>query len=132
MEINGKYLIELIGESSPKILLTTFTKTLANAMRVKLERLAGSGSSALEKIDVRHLEGVAYELMQKSGKQPNIASVSQLQSFFKYACKELEVEDFSIGFLLAEWEHVVDAWQLKSWEDYRDAKRRHGYSLFWL
>jgi len=106
-----------------KILLTTFTKTLANAMRVKLERLAGSGTSALEKIDVRHLEGVAYEMMQQSGKQPNIASVSQLQSFFKYACKELDVEDFSIGFLLAEWEHVVDAWQLKSWEDYRDVKR---------
>ena len=106
-----------------RILLTTFTKTLANAMRVKLGRLAGSGSSALEKIDVRHLEGVAYELMQQSGNQPNIASVSQLQSFFKHACKELEIEDFSIGFLLAEWEHVVDAWQLKSWEDYRDVKR---------
>ena len=106
-----------------RILLTTFTKTLANAMRVKLERLAGVGSSALEKIDVRHLEGVAYELMQQSGKQPNIASISQLQSFFKYACKELAIKDFSIGFLLSEWEHVIDAWQLTLWEDYRDIKR---------
>ena len=106
-----------------RILLTTFTKTLANAVRLKLERLVGNKSSALEKIDVRHLEGLAYELMQKSGKQPNIVSVSQLQSFFKYACKDLEIDDFSIGFLLAEWEHVVDAWQLKSWEEYRDVKR---------
>jgi superfamily I DNA/RNA helicase len=106
-----------------RILLTTFTKTLANAMRVKLERLVGIGSSAIEKIDVKHLEGVAYELMQKTGQQPNILSLSQLQSFFKYACKQLEIEDFSNGFLLAEWEHVVDAWQLKSWEDYRDVKR---------
>ena len=23
---------------------------------------------------------------------------------------------------LAEWEHVVDAWHLKSWENYRDVK----------
>ena len=106
-----------------RILLSTFTKTLANAMRVKLERLAGTGSKALEKIDVRHLEGVAYELMQQSGKHPNIASVSQVRSFFKYACKDLECEDFSIGFLLSEWEHVVDAWQLKSWENYRNVKR---------
>jgi hypothetical protein len=105
------------------ILLTTFTKTLANAMRVKLLRLAGTSSSALEKIDVRHLESVAYELMQQDGKQPNIASVSQLQSFFKTACEYLEIDDFSIGFLMAEWEHVVDAWQLKSWGDYRDVKR---------
>ena len=106
-----------------KILLTTFTKTLANAMRVKLERLAGQDSSALQQIDVRHLKGVAYQLMQQSGKQPNIISGSQLSSFFRSACKDLDVNDFSIGFLMAEWEHVVDAWQLKSWEDYRDVKR---------
>ena len=61
--------------------------------------------------------------MQQIGKPPNIASISQLQSFFKHACEELAIEDFSIGFLTAEWEHVVDAWQLKSWEDYRDVKR---------
>ena len=90
-----------------RILLTTFTKTLANAMRVKLARLAGVGSSVLEKIDVRHLEGVAYELMQQKGRQPNIASFSQLKSFFKYACEELEINDFSIGFLFSEWEHVI-------------------------
>ena len=106
-----------------KILLTTFTKTLANAMRVKLGRLAGPESSALQKIDVQHLEGVAYQLMQQSGKQPNIISDTQLNSFFRSACKDLDVNDFSIGFLMAEWEHVVDAWQLKSWEEYRDVKR---------
>ena len=106
-----------------KILLTTFTKTLANAMRVKLERLVGKDTSALKKITVNHLEGVAYELMTNDGTQPNIASQSQIESFFKYACKELKIEDFSIGFLVAEWEHVVDAWQLISWEDYRDVKR---------
>lgn len=106
-----------------KILLTTFTKTLANAMRVKLERLAGKNSSALERIDVTHLQGVAYQLMQRYEKQPNIVSVSQLYSFFKSTCDQLKNNDFSIGFLLAEWEHVVDAWQLKSWEDYRDIKR---------
>ena len=106
-----------------RILLTTFTKTLANAMRVKLQRLVGTGSSAMAKIDVRHLEGVAYDLMEKSGNQPNILSNSQLQSFIENACKQLEIKDFTIGFLLAEWEHVVDAWQLKSWEHYRDVKR---------
>jgi superfamily I DNA/RNA helicase len=26
-------------------------------------------------------------------------------------------------FLMTEWEHVVDAWQLKKWEDYRDVMR---------
>ena len=31
--------------------------------------------------------------------------------------------NFSITFLLAEWERVVDAWQLSSWEEYRDVSR---------
>ena len=105
------------------ILLTTFTKTLANAMRVKLERLVGKDTSVLKKITVKHLEGVAYELMTNDGTQPNIANQSQIESFLKIACKDLKIEDFNIGFLTAEWEHVVDAWQFKTWENYRDVKR---------
>ena len=27
---------------------------------------------------------------------------------------------FSHHFLMTEWEHVVDAWQLETWEAYRD------------
>ena len=106
-----------------RILLTTFTKTLANAMRVKLRRLAGSDSPAMSKIDVIHLEGLAFSLMKASGRQPNIVSATQLRHFFQQAIKDLEIGDFSVGFLLAEWEHVVDAWNLKTWEDYRDVKR---------
>lgn len=30
---------------------------------------------------------------------------------------------FSLSFLLAEWEQVVDAWQLQNWETYRDVAR---------
>ncbi|MBK9599177.1 MAG: UvrD-helicase domain-containing protein, partial [Flavobacteriales bacterium] len=30
---------------------------------------------------------------------------------------------FSQSFLVAEWEQVVDAWQLTTWEDYRDVSR---------
>src|SRR6202043_1080064 len=34
-----------------------------------------------------------------------------------------EVHRFSLQFLLTEWEQVVDAWQLESWESYRDVVR---------
>ena len=30
---------------------------------------------------------------------------------------------FSLSFLLTEWEELVDAWQLQTWESYRDIKR---------
>jgi hypothetical protein len=30
---------------------------------------------------------------------------------------------FSIRFLMTEWEQVVEAWQLASWDAYRDVTR---------
>jgi superfamily I DNA/RNA helicase len=30
---------------------------------------------------------------------------------------------FASGFVVSEWRDVVDAWQIKNWEDYRDFKR---------
>ena len=34
--------------------------------------------------------------------------------------QEVEGHKFSLHFLLTEWEQVVDAWQLETWEAYRD------------
>ena len=107
-----------------KILLTTFNKTLANTMELKLRRLVGNDLAALDRIEVKHLENIAYNLFKKvTNKQPNIISNSQLKFFFTKIIEETGIQDFSIGFLMAEWEHIVDAWQLKKWEDYRDIKR---------
>jgi hypothetical protein len=39
------------------------------------------------------------------------------------ASAEVPGHRFSPGFLLAEWEQVVDAWQIESWEAYRDVAR---------
>ncbi len=107
-----------------KILLTTFNKTLANTMELKLKRLMGNDLAALDRIEVKHLESIAYDLFKKvTNKQPNIVSNSQLKFFFTKIIEKTGIKDFSIGFLIAEWEHIVDAWQLKRWEDYRDIKR---------
>src|SRR6185295_6793247 len=34
-----------------------------------------------------------------------------------------EGNTFGTHFLLTEWEQVVDAWQLSTWEEYRDVAR---------
>ena len=39
------------------------------------------------------------------------------------AAGAVEGHKFSLQFLLTEWEQVVDAWQLESWEAYRDVAR---------
>jgi hypothetical protein len=39
------------------------------------------------------------------------------------AAKETEHHKFSARFLLMEWEAIVDAWQIETWEAYRDVLR---------
>ena len=58
-----------------------------------------------------------------SATKPNVASAAQVESALIGAAKELGEERFSRRFLLTEWQTVVDAWQLKSWEAYRDVSR---------
>jgi superfamily I DNA/RNA helicase len=39
------------------------------------------------------------------------------------AARAVKGHKFSLQFLMTEWEQVVDAWQLESWESYRDVVR---------
>jgi superfamily I DNA/RNA helicase len=41
----------------------------------------------------------------------------------KEAAATVSGHKFTANFLLSEWEQVVDAWQLDTWESYRDVKR---------
>ena len=34
-----------------------------------------------------------------------------------------EGTNFALAFVTSEWERVIDAWQLSTWEDYRDVRR---------
>ena len=46
-----------------------------------------------------------------------------IRRFITEAAAEHEGQKFSSGFLLSEWVELVDAWQLDSWESYRDVTR---------
>ncbi|WEF24683.1 3'-5' exonuclease [Paracoccus sp. S3-43] len=46
-----------------------------------------------------------------------------IRSLLTKAVAEVEGARFTPQFLLGEWEDVVDAWQIRTWEDYRDVAR---------
>ena len=73
---------------------------------------------------VAHVDGIGYRLYELLFRaRPNVASASQIENALVGAARELGEEQFSRRFLLAEWQTVVDAWQLRSWEAYRDVTR---------
>ena len=105
------------------VLLTTFSKALANSLRAKLASLVGGEPSVAARIIVKAISAVGYDLYSERFGQPQIAAPAIIRSLITKAASEVEGHRFSTHFLIGEWEDVVDAWQLRSWDEYRDVSR---------
>ena len=106
-----------------RVLLTTFSDTLANALHTKLKRLVGSEPRLAERIDVHSLNALGLRLYKSQFNSATIASREVVRELLSESSKAVGGHKFSLHFLLTEWEQVVDAWQLNSWESYRDVTR---------
>lgn len=106
-----------------RVLLTTFSKPLANSLRVKLTSLVLSEESLASRIAVKAITALGYELYSDWFGQPQIASPPLMRSLLAKAAAEVPDHKFSAHFLFGEWSDVADAWQLKNWEAYRDVSR---------
>jgi hypothetical protein len=106
-----------------RILLATFSDTLANALRTKLKRLISNEPRIAERLEVYSMDGIGKRLYELNFGRPNIVSRETIQDLLKKAASEIKDNKFSIYFLMTEWEEIIDAWQLESWEAYRDFTR---------
>ncbi len=106
-----------------RVLLTTFSDTLANALHTKLKRLVGSEPRLAERIDVHALDALGLRLHKAHVGPVTLASREVVRELLADASRAVGGHKFSAAFLLTEWEQVVDAWQLDSWESYRDVAR---------
>jgi mRNA-degrading endonuclease RelE of RelBE toxin-antitoxin system len=126
----GKTIVALhravyLAETNPdaRILLTTFSDALANILRTKLIRLISNRPRLGERIDVYAMNALGVRLFEKQYGQPKIASQETISNLLKAASSGAEEHKFTQNFLETEWADVVDAWQLSTWEDYRDVRR---------
>jgi mRNA-degrading endonuclease RelE of RelBE toxin-antitoxin system len=106
-----------------RVLLTTFSEMLANALRTKLRRLTSNQPRLAERLEVHAIDAVGKRLYEAQLGPAKIASRDHIQHLLEKASGHVADFKFSARFLLGEWEDVVDSWQLKSWEEYRDVKR---------
>ena len=66
------------------------------------------------------MNAIGRRLYEVNLGHPRIASREVLRDLLSEAAGAAKGNKFSLQFLLTEWEQVVDAWQLESWESYRD------------
>jgi superfamily I DNA/RNA helicase len=106
-----------------RLLLTTFSEPLSNALGIKLRYLLGNQPRLGERIEVHSLNAIGKRLYETNIGKPRFATTDTLRELLSNAAQETPDSRFSLQFLLSEWEQVVDAWQLASWESYRDVVR---------
>jgi len=106
-----------------RVLVTTFSIPLARLLRSKLKRLVGNDPPLHGRIAVRAIDEVGIGIYEAAFGAPRIPTPRMLQMLLKSASDSVGPHRFSLGFLESEWCDVVDAWQLSTWEAYRDVAR---------
>jgi mRNA-degrading endonuclease RelE of RelBE toxin-antitoxin system len=126
----GKTIVALhraahVARSHPeaRVLLGTFSTILANALLSKLKRLVYNEPRLIERIDVHSIDAIGVRLFKAHVGAANIAKREVIVELIKTALNATANCKFSLPFVVAEWEQVVDAWQLDNWEAFRDVVR---------
>jgi mRNA-degrading endonuclease RelE of RelBE toxin-antitoxin system len=106
-----------------RLLLTTFSDPLSNVLRIKLRLLIGNTPRLGERIEILAMNSIGKRLYEANIGKPKFAGAEIIRGLIQQAAKATSENRFSLPFLVMEWEQVVDAWQLDSWESYRDVMR---------
>ena len=106
-----------------RVLLATFSDTLAHALQTKLKRLLGNEPRLGDRIDVYSLDALGLRLHQSLVGKVTVATRESIIELLKNASKAVGDHKFTLQFLVTEWEQIVDAWQLANWDAYRDVAR---------
>jgi len=105
-----------------RILLTSFSQPLADAMAKKLLVLAPETGGIVQRISTASFHGIAEQMYQlEHGVRPRIASETVLRERLRTAAANLK--GFSERFLISEWTNVIDAWGLTSLDAYSTVQR---------
>ena len=101
--------------------MTTFSPYLAGNLAEKLDRLV-SDPEIRKRIAVDVLSNVAKNLYQDNIGNISIADNQTIAGIIDQARLKTGIE-FDSRFLTSEWNDVVDAWGVMTWEFYRDVPR---------
>lgn len=126
----GKTIVALhravyLAKTNPdsRILLTTFSEPLANTLKLKLRRLIRHEPLIGDRLEIYSMNTIGKRLYERNFRQVHVASQDVIRKVLKESSEQVDNNMFSNHFLITEWNDVVDAWQLKTWEMYRDVKR---------
>jgi len=106
-----------------RVLLTTFSDSLAISLQTNLNKLIARQPMLGEQIEVLALPAMIKRLYERQFGKALFASERQIREVINNEKLKSELNKFSSHFLWKEWEQIVDAWQIREWEQYKVVPR---------
>ena len=109
-----------------RVLLATFSEPLASALHQKLRLLISNTPRLAERLEVQSLTALGERLYAAKGGRSRLASppvVSQILTQAIADAASSAAPALTLPFVQSEWNELIDAWQVESWEAYRDLAR---------
>jgi superfamily I DNA/RNA helicase len=108
-------------------MFTTFTGNLARDVRSNLHALCGD---EIGRADVIHLDSWAATYLAKRGIALDVADEDELGRYWNEALLTTGIDEYSVNFLRQEWEHVIQANNVVTREQYLNVARSgRGFTL---
>jgi superfamily I DNA/RNA helicase len=104
---------------SERIVLTTFTRVLADNLKQRVEQIIGSlhGTG----IEVINLHALAYRLFTQKLNRTE-AVVDDQNALLEQAIREVN-SPYNLAFVRPEWETIIEPWQVRDLETYLQIER---------
>ena len=114
----------LASKEGARVLLTTYSRTLAARLQHHLRSLLGDGPE-LRRIRVTHLHSLAADVWREASNSGlNLFDPQRdLTPLMQQAIADAGGSDLSLGFLETEWATVVDTEGVNSWNEYKNVSR---------
>ncbi|ROZ76151.1 3'-5' exonuclease [Ramlibacter sp. WS9] len=109
-----------------RVLLATFSEPLASALHQKLRLLIGATPRLAERLEVLSLIGVGERLYAAKMGRLKLAPRQIVEKALDEAIAQAgssATPALTLSFVQSEWDDLIDAWQVESWEAYRDLVR---------
>lgn len=111
-----------VSESAESVLLTTFTRNLADALQAQFELLVDDADTRAQ-VEIRNVDSLAHRVVgQARGTKLAIIEGKELDDLWAAVVTEAGLP-YAPSFLNREWEQVILAQDLRTEQDYLTASR---------
>jgi UvrD-like helicase C-terminal domain/AAA domain len=115
--------VELAASIGARVMLTTFSTTLADNLAKKVKLLTEALQDRRNRLAVGSIDSAALDLYSVNFSSPTIATDEQIKSAVLAALETVRGASHTAAFLIEEWTELIDAWSVQNAEEYKSVPR---------